>query len=37
MIDENTNLEEFIGTDVANRLSTLEGASLKKETADILY
>lgn len=24
MVDENTNLEEFIGTDVANRLATLE-------------
>jgi hypothetical protein len=37
MIDENTNLEEFIGTDVANRLSTLENSALDKETADILY
>lgn len=30
-------LEKFIGTDVANRLSTLEGASLDKETAQITY
>ncbi len=37
MVDTNTNLEDLIGSDVANRLSTLEGSALDKETAKTTY